>query len=133
MKLKHTPGPWRKCNANNGNCPCGLIWSVKGDFVLATVTSSCKEHESSNLGEGLQRGNEEYQANSRLIAAAPDMIEDKIKDYTGIGKWLSAALEDLKVCDEMKKDIKEWFDRFKTFKSATGLSIEHVLEGETKE
>jgi hypothetical protein len=25
-----------------------------------------------------------------------------------IGKWLSAALDDIKVCDEMKADIRAW-------------------------
>ena len=28
-----------------------------------------------------------------------------------IGAWLSAALEDPMVCDEMKQDIKDWFDQ----------------------
>lgn len=27
-----------------------------------------------------------------------------------IGSWLSAALDDPNVCDEMKRDINEWFD-----------------------
>lgn len=27
-----------------------------------------------------------------------------------IGKWLSAALDDPQVCDEMKADIRAWFD-----------------------
>lgn len=27
-----------------------------------------------------------------------------------IGKWLSAALDDPNVCDEMKIDIRAWFD-----------------------
>jgi hypothetical protein len=27
----------------------------------------------------------------------------------GLGKWLSAALDDPQVCDEMKKDIRLWF------------------------
>lgn len=29
-----------------------------------------------------------------------------------IGRWLSAALDDPKVCEEMKEDIKEWFNTF---------------------
>jgi len=29
-----------------------------------------------------------------------------------IGFWLSAALEDDKVCKEMKEDIRSWFDQF---------------------
>ena len=40
-----------------------------------------------------------------------DYILDKQKDFKGIGKWLSASLDDPKVCDVMKKDIEEWFKR----------------------
>lgn len=29
-----------------------------------------------------------------------------------IGKWLSAALEDSNVCEEMKSDIRDWFNRW---------------------
>lgn len=33
-------------------------------------------------------------------------------DYTDyVGKWLSAALEDENVCDEMKEDIRKHFDQ----------------------
>ncbi len=31
--------------------------------------------------------------------------------YEGLGRWLSAALEDPKVCEEMKADIRKWFER----------------------
>jgi len=27
-----------------------------------------------------------------------------------LGSWMSAALEDDKVCEEMKSDVREWFD-----------------------
>lgn len=79
IRFKHTPGPWRKCHANNDECPCGLIWDNTGQFVLASVTSSCKEHESSNLQEGLIRGSLEYLANVSLIAAAPEMLIEILK------------------------------------------------------
>lgn len=29
-----------------------------------------------------------------------------------IGRWLSAAIEDPNVCEEMKSDIRQWFDLF---------------------
>lgn len=29
-----------------------------------------------------------------------------------LGKWLAAALDDSTVCDEMKADIRAWFDQF---------------------
>lgn len=33
-----TPGPWKKCSANNDDCPCRTVWSVPLDdapFCLA--------------------------------------------------------------------------------------------------
>jgi hypothetical protein len=36
------------------------------------------------------------------------------KEEDALGKWLSAALDDPNVCDEMKADIRAWFDS-KTF------------------
>lgn len=35
--MSHTPTPWRRCSAHRGNCPCGLIWSVPNDCIVATV------------------------------------------------------------------------------------------------
>lgn len=32
-----TQGEWSRCNASDGKCPCGLVWSVDRDMVLATV------------------------------------------------------------------------------------------------
>ena len=70
---------------------------------------------------------ENQKADIRLFASAPDLIEDRIKDYKEIGKWLSAALEDDSVCKEMKEDITRWFDRFSTFERATGYKISEVI------
>ena len=33
-------GPWKRCSASGGKCPCGLIWSVPADRVVATVEIS---------------------------------------------------------------------------------------------
>ncbi len=38
-----------------------------------------------------------------LIAAAPDLLWP-------VGSWLSAALDDPNVCEEMKADIRQWFN-----------------------
>jgi hypothetical protein len=57
-----------------------------------------------------------------------ELLEDKIKDFNEIGKWLSAALDDEKVCIEMKQDIENWFKRFDTFEKATGIKIGETLK-----
>lgn len=45
----------------------------------------------------------------------PDQVKAAIaamrpKQHHAIGKWLSAALEDPSTCEEMKADIRAWFD-----------------------
>lgn len=32
-----TPGPWRKCSASDGHCPCGLIMSTSRDTIVCGV------------------------------------------------------------------------------------------------
>ena len=58
MKTKHTPGPW-KVNLN------GAVLSFNGDIIphLMTLTRSGEITES------------EYEANARLIVAAPELLE----------------------------------------------------------
>jgi hypothetical protein len=38
-------------------------------------------------------------------------LRDGMSPEDRIGAWLSAALEDPMVCDEMKQDIKDWFNQ----------------------
>ncbi len=46
----------------------------------------------------------EYEAGHRAGVAQVIVANEKV------GAWLSAALEDPKVCKEMKTDIEEWFN-----------------------
>jgi hypothetical protein len=84
-KFKFSKGPWHKCNANDGNCSCGLIWDSEGTFAIAEpiarVTSSCREHEGSNLCEGLIRGGVTFMANARLISCCPELLDVVISAY----------------------------------------------------
>lgn len=113
MKLKHTQDVWgiRKTVDNSGDYPFPTY------DILAI-------HE---YGPEMVACAYQNPYNARLISFAPDLIEDKIKDYKELGKWLSAALEDEKVCVEMKQDIIMWFKRFDTFEKATGFKIEEVI------
>ena len=128
-KLNHTQGPWKKCNANNGNCPCGLIWDSTGEMVIATATSTCKEHESSNLSEGLTRGGKQFIANARLIAAAPEMLDNEINN----------SIFALEIIAELEKDspnmalIMHHASNIAggckaIIEKATGLKIEEVIK-----
>jgi hypothetical protein len=45
------------------------------------------------------------------VKREPNNMYVKAKlDFNTVGKWLSAALDDPKVCDEMKEDIRLWMD-----------------------
>ena len=70
---EHTPGPWQACH--EGTCGCGMVWSIPGDFPVAAALSTCKMWETYNLGSGLKPQAGEREANSRLIAAAPDLLK----------------------------------------------------------
>ena len=37
---KMTPGPWRECGANDGRCPCGLVWSLSVDESVGVARNA---------------------------------------------------------------------------------------------
>jgi hypothetical protein len=93
MEKKYTPGPWRMCN--EGRCSCGLVSSR--DFTVASVSSSCIKDEGVNLGDGLSNTSEEFKANYKLIAAAPELLEACMKalihlEHLGIEKGVQEDL-----------------------------------------
>jgi hypothetical protein len=61
MTSKHTPGPWEQCDEfgpiTHGTC----AKAVNDNFLVASCTG--------------YYGREQAQANARLIAAAPDLLE----------------------------------------------------------
>jgi hypothetical protein len=64
----HSPGPWRRCMASDGRCPCGLVWDASGEFVIAHVVASDENHD---------KPNDMFQANCYLIAAAPELLAER--------------------------------------------------------
>jgi hypothetical protein len=103
IKFKHTPGKWK---------------AVKG-FVGVVLKWFLKMNDES---DGILIGNE---ADTRLIAAAPEMLEALIKYYyTTIStyrQFLSAAGERNISIAHIENELKELIER------ATGLPIEEVL------
>lgn len=120
-KLKHTSGKWYLTpdgylDNEDGFC-IGNPIMIRSPFREGSYDkASCNKKEEIEVG-----------ANMRIIASAPDLIQDKIKDFKEMGKWLSASLDDPNVCEDMKKDVRAWFDRFKTFEEATGYKIGEVV------
>lgn len=102
-KLKHTPGPW----------------AVDYNGTIGHIKTLCNPEEHTktvikyryNLCEEILT-EEEIQANARLIAAAPEMLEALVDVY---GLYLRHDI----CCDN--ENIKRIIEK------ATGLSIEEVL------
>ena len=84
MDTKFTPGPWKECR--NGDCTCGHVWSIPGDFPVCTVQVPREPiavaHENMADAPDIIYQSitpEMCAANARLIAAAPD-LHDSIRD-----------------------------------------------------
>ena len=121
-------GPWRGCK--DGDCSCGMIWSVPGDHPVATVESgpwgdtwpALRSFDNGNMpGTAVEAYMErsDYgevdpdvaKANARLIAAAPDMLE-QLRNAS----WL---LADISPDGLVKKQIDEVIARAQGIEAAT--------------
>ena len=102
-KLKHTPGPWVKDYH-------GTIGHIKTLCNPHVHTKTIIKYRYSMCEEILTE--EEIQANARLIAAAPEMLEALIEQY----KWLYSKAY-YQTAELLKPAIEK----------ATGMSIEEVL------
>lgn len=88
---KHTPGPWRKGNANY----CHKIFA--GDQAIAEVWGSTR-------GRRISARHAEAQSNARLIAAAPEMLDVLKATYTmlfneGLAEsqpWVNRGLDQIR-------------------------------------
>ena len=106
-KLKHTPGPWE----------------IEGTFVYSLqdcewLGNPSKENRFDLNIQGFKCPQEEKEANARLVAAAPEMLEAliNVKKY-GCSGYI----------DGSKSDIEFWFKIDMAIKKATGLTIEEML------
>lgn len=75
-EFKGTPSPWKMCGEDRGGCVCGQIWgdtnSVEQRPVATCHHHACKRAECVDMPNPRR---EEQQANMRLIAAAPELLE----------------------------------------------------------
>jgi hypothetical protein len=77
----HTPGPWSVCGAQDGKCPCSSV--LYKDGVICEVRDSNSDMADAT---GHAPSPEEAQANKRLIAAAPELLE-ALKIVAGSENW----------------------------------------------
>jgi len=86
----HTPGPWVACGSKRGGCSCGQVWSTAVDMPVATANGIWGDDLAHPYGE-IPAAHK--LANSRLIAAAPDLLA-ALKPFAeaaaardGMGEW----------------------------------------------
>jgi len=75
-ETKFTPGPWEICK--DGACPCKQIWSIPGDFPVATGNGVHIGAVHQHMADApdliyASLSDETRKANAALIAAAPDL------------------------------------------------------------
>ena len=104
-KLKHTPGPWKAYNTDPVE--------TELDIVL--------ESEFNTIG-WIYSGKENSENDARLIAAAPEMLEDLIDE----ARKQVIRIPAVKNIDEFIKNIGKT-KIMQTIEKATGLTIEEVL------
>ena len=109
MKLQHTPGPWVLFNAVDE-----YYTSIIPDRE-DRIFDICHFHFPVDKIEYA-----ECEANARLIAAAPDMLEALISIQAGLLPYIDES-------GIMRVSLHCWRDLKSIIESATGLSIEEVL------
>lgn len=108
-KLKHTPGLWKVIGENKNIVKAeerdGEKWKIL--YIFGRPWSDNKQLQ------------EESQANARLIAAAPEMLECLIEMVTYLDKNELNAIKSKTTFEKIMREIIE---------KATGISIEEVLK-----
>ena len=65
-----------------------------------------------------------------LVCAGMPAEADEMREAAyNLGKWLSAALDDPNVCDEMKRDIHAWFSTGMPFPADARTEVMHAVQG----
>lgn len=90
--MKHTAGPWRFDK---------IAYSQDLNFHIQTVDMSHKNTFIGEVGGGLQT-NHEIEANARLIAAAPELLEaleeiESMKAISALPEHLHALITAMKI------------------------------------
>lgn len=104
LRAAGTPGEWRACGAHEGECSCGLVWSVTEDDVLL---------QSFRKTENGERPREQAAANMRLVAAAVNDIRPLVEEVkalrslvAGLSSYAVLLLGDLDD-EEDERNLKE--------------------------
>lgn len=87
MSVQHTPGPWSYRPREYDDW--GFVRAVDGNLVAVAKDSSIplSEHDAFRA-----RGADPYEANARLIAAAPDLLE-ALRDVVGHARFVAVNFD----------------------------------------
>ena len=117
--MEHTPGPWEACH--NGTCRCKMVWSRSANHPVANIIAGewGDDYPDIRMIDGKPQAymdqitygeidEEAAQANARLIAAAPELLE--------AAKALIIDAIDREECFDA--DTGEWFEDWKALQNA---------------
>ena len=126
MSLKHTPGPWKAKETNKETITIVSPWSDKvkpescdgyGSYLGIHISEI--KHQNDNPCVSKMTAD----ANARLIAAAPEMIEIIISDLRMNLKFMSFG----DITFMRQETNSEFNKKIDIVEKATGLTIEEVL------
>ena len=86
--------------------PCPFCGGEAQVEFFACWVVECQDCAASTAGRDTE-ANAVSDWNTRHVPVPEEVREADVR----IGVWLSAALEDPKVCDKMKADINNWFEK----------------------
>jgi hypothetical protein len=113
MKLKHTQGPWGYSRTHTASSDYWYVITHHGGY--GPIVDAGGRDLSGQIAEAkhLVTDQKEIEANARLIASAPEMLEMVIEYYLSI--------PDIYRNEEIAKSVRVLIEK------ATGLSIKEVL------
>ena len=123
-KFKHTPGPWTYSKGHIG------------DKIADFVSCNRESYDGMHIHNGEKKfgvSSETSEANARLIAAAPDMLEsiiETIKEFERL-RSLSERLVDIVFLDGVLTILYSKFTG--PIESATGEKIFNIIKGESND
>lgn len=73
METLHSKSPWHACN--DGGCQCGLVWGGTKENQIVVAAALNESNRDFTGGTGVMCNSDEFYANMRLVAAAPELLE----------------------------------------------------------
>lgn len=107
-----TPGPWRHCAVNDGDCPCGLVWSLPVDMPVLSV----KLQHGDVGGESVDRSEDAVGIVHMRNTYGPLLAE--------VTRLRAALATERRTVEELRVGLGEATDAVCSLRSATRADVE---------